>query len=400
MLDETTMEKLSERLVNRIESLNAFMLKKLGDQLYDIGTFTPSQIRQIYQSIQYGNNLNEIISKLAEVTDKNEKDIIKIFEEVAKKNQAFSKKFYEYKKVPFIPYEENIPLQRQVKALSEITLKQYENLAYTTAYMVYNPLNGAREFINLSEVYQKITDTAILGITTGRESYGQTIREIMREMSRKGIQTVDYASGYHRRFDSAVRMNIMDGIRRVNNELQVQFGEEFGADGVEVTHHKNPAPDHEDTVDGKQFSLYGDITIKGKKYRDYNEVNNSLKRHVSELNCYHHIYSIVLGVSEPNYTQKELNEDKKNNHDGFDYEGKHYTNYEGTQLQRKIETEIRKTKEEQIGSKAIKDIDNVYKCQDKIDKLTKKYQELSDASGLPTKIDRLRVEGFRRVKKK
>ena len=57
-----------------------------------------------------------------------------------------------------------------------------------------------------------------------------------------GLQMVDYATGYHRRMDSAVRMNVMEGVRTLNQTLLNQFGEEFGADGVEVSHHKNSAP--------------------------------------------------------------------------------------------------------------------------------------------------------------
>ena len=82
---------------------------------------------------------------------------------------------------------------------------------------------------------------------------------------------------------------------------------------------------------------------------------------------------------------------------GFEYEGNHYTMYEGTQLQRQIETKIRQYKDRQIGARAIDDNDEVYHCQEKIEQLTNKYKELSDISGLPTKIDRLRVDGYRTI---
>ena len=52
----------------------------------------------------------------------------------------------------------------------------------------------------------------------------------------------------------------------------------------------------------------------------------------------------------------------------------------------------------QIGDKIINDADEVYHCQEKIEQLTQKYKELSDVSGLPTKVDRLRVEGYKKVK--
>ncbi len=394
-LSEETLERLSERLVNRVENLNTYMIKKLGKQIVDIGTFTPSQVREVLQSVKYGNNLDEIMNKIADVSEKNVSDIYGIFEEVAKKNQNYAKQFYEYRKVKFIPYKQNKSLQEQVKAIAKVTANEYINMSKTFAYVKLNA-QGVKEYTKISNIYQKITDEAILSIAQGRDSYEMAMRRAMKEMTSSGLRTVDFDSGYSRRADSSIRMNVMDGIRRLNQELQKSFGEEFGANGVEISHHKNAAPDHIDTIDGKQFSTKGDITINDTKYEDYDTVNNSLDRHVGELNCYHFPMQIVLGVSEPMYSKEQLEADKKANKDGFEFEGKHYTNYEGTQLQRQIETKIRQYKDRQIGAKAINDTDEVYHCQEKIEQLTNKYKELSDTSGLPTKIDRLRVDGYRK----
>lgn len=396
MLSEEVLERLSERLVNRIEELNLFMINKLGNQIVDIGTVMPSQVAEVLQSVKYGNNIDEIMNKISEITDKNVEDIYEIFEEVAKLNQNYAKQFYEYKKVNFIPYNQNKALQEQVKSIAMATANEYINTSKTFAYMKYNS-SGIKEFTSISNIYQEVTDEAILSVVQGRESYQIAMQKAMREITSNGLKTVDYATGYSRRADSSVRMNIMDGITRLNRELQDSFGKEFGADGVGISHHKNAAPDHIDTVDGKQFSVNGEVTIKGIKYQDYNTVNDSLKRHVGELNCYHFAYSIVLGISKPLYSKEQLEADKKVNEDGFEFEGKHYTMYEGTQLQRQIETKIRQYKDRQIGAKIINDTDEVYHCQEKIEQLRQKYKELSDASGLPTKIDRLRVEGYKKA---
>lgn len=386
MLNEEALERLSERLVNRIESLNAYFINKLGEQIVNIGKLTPSQLREVLQSVKYGNSLDEIVNKLAEITDKNVKDIYEIFETVAKKSQEYVKKFYEYRKIKYIPFDENQALQKQVKAIADITANDYLNMSKTIAYATYNSL-GVREFTSLSKTYQKITDEAILSISQGRESFNTVMKRAMKQLTSNGLRTVDYASGYSRRLDSSVRMSIMDGIRRLNQELQIQFGKEFNYDGIEVSHHIYPAPDHEDTVDGKQFSK-----------EEYERINNSLDRHIGELNCYHFIYPIILGISKPLYSKKQLEADKKKNHDGFEFEGTHYTNYQGTQLQRRLETKIRQYKDRQIGAKAINDTDEVYHCQEKIRQLTEKYNDLHKTSGLPTKIDRLRVEGYEKVK--
>ncbi len=396
MLSEDTLERLSERLVDRIEGLNTYFIKKIGKQIKIIGTVTPSQLSELLQSVQYGNDIDEIMNKIAEVTDMNVKDIYKIFEEVAKKNQTFSKKFYDYNKVKFIPYEENKTLQEQVMSIAKATANEYVNMSKTFAYMSINE-TGEKVFTSISDIYQKITDESILSIAQGRESYQMAMKKSMKEMTRNGLRIVDYSSGYSRRADSSVRMNVMDGIRRLNREVQESFGKEFGANGIEVSHHLYAAPDHIDTIDGRQFSTDGEKTINGIKYQNYDTVNNSLDRHVGELNCYHFPFQIVLGVSEPMYSKEQLEADKQANMHGFEYEGNHYTMYEGTQLQRQIETKIRQYKDRQIGARAIDDNDEVYHCQEKIEQLTNKYKELSDISGLPTKIDRLRVDGYRTI---
>lgn len=385
MLSEEALEKLSERLVNRIEELNNFFIDELGNQLVSVGNMLPSQFNVLLQSLEFGNDLDKIVNKLSEVTNKNVDDVYKIFEEVAKNNQNWAKKYYEYRNIPYIPYEENKVLQEQVKAIAKVTAESYINIARTSSYMVEG------KYHKIKDAYVKVVDNAIIGVSQGRESYQSAITRTIKELTRNGLQNVEYESGYHRRLDSAVRMNIMDGIRNLSQEMFRTFGEKFEADGVEVSHHKHSAPDHIDTVDGKRFSK-----------ENYEKVNKDLERHVGELNCYHYAYPIILDASEPLVSDEELEKDKENNKQGFDFEGKHYTMYEGTQLQRSLETEIRKAKERQMGGKIILgatgDRTELDKAQKRINQLTHKYHGLSKASGLKTKVERLRVDGYRKAK--
>jgi hypothetical protein len=386
MISQEALERLAERLVQRTQELNTYMLKKLAHQIKTIGSLTPSQAQEILQSLKYGADLDEIINELARITNLNVNDIYDIFEEVAKESQYYAKQFYEYRKIKFIPYEENEELQRQVRAMAKVTAENYINLARTSAYKIIDE-NGIEKYKNLSETYQEITDKAILNIVQGRESYEEVMRKTMRELSSSGLQMVDYSSGYHKRMDSAVRMNIMDGVRTLNQTLLNQFGEEFGADGVEVSHHKNSAPDHIDSVDGKQFTN-----------EEYRSVNEKLTRPVGTLNCYHFSFPIILGISKPLVSKSTLESDKKANIEGFEFEDIKYTNYDGTQLQRRIETRIRKYKDRQIASNALEDEEDVYYCQEKITQLSSKYNQLCKISGLPKKVDRLRVEGYKKIK--
>jgi hypothetical protein len=225
----------------------------------------------------------------------------------------------------------------------------------------------------------------------------------IKELGSSGLKTVDYANGRSVRLDSSVRQHMKGALRNLHNETQAIFGEEFGSDGVEISVHINPAPDHAE-VQGRQFSkeefakFQNDqdaVDYTGKVFESEHDGHD--RRSISEYNCYHYTFDIVLGVSKPEYSEEELQKIIDDNNKGFELDGEHYTNYEGTQLQRKLETEIRKQKDIQIMAKASGNKELVQESQQKITQLTRKYKQLSDVSGLPTKMERMRVSSYKRI---
>ncbi|NLK12740.1 MAG: hypothetical protein GX312_04015, partial [Candidatus Phytoplasma sp.] len=310
-------------------------------------------------------------------------EIYVIFEEVAKSDYRFAKQFYDYKEIKYIPYEENKSLQAMVRDLATQTATDYLNLSNTLGFR--KVVDGKVVYSSLRDTYMNTIDEAVLSLNQGTATYQEMVKNTIKELGSSGIRTVNYESGYSRRLDSSVRMNIMDGMRNLHNEMQKVIAEEVGTDGIEISVHENPAEDHKD-IQGKQFTN-----------AEFEKLNSELKRPISTMNCYHYIFNIIMGVSEPRYSQEELDKINEDNEKGFELDGKHYTNYEGTQLQRRIETEIRKNKDIHIIAKASGNNELIAESQTKIRQLTKKYKELSDVSGLPTKMERLQVEGFKRV---
>lgn len=399
MLNSNQEEQLVQLLIDRINALNEDILEIIGNRIKEIGEMTPTQVHQINQMLMYNTDIDRIIQKLAEVSGMNVNDIYSLFEYSAKTNQDFARQFYRARGISYIPYAQNKVLKDQVRAIAEITAREYANISRTSAIgYTIKDLQGNVTFKDISSVYKDTIDKAILNVGQGKTTYQQEMRKAIKQIGQSGLKTIDYESGRSVRLDSAIRQNTLEGLRTLTNQIQEQFGEEFGADGVEVSHHINSAPDHIDTVDGKQFSLNGDRVVKGKLYKDFNTVNNSLDRQVSTLNCRHYIFSIVLGVNKPQYTDKQLEEDKKKNKEGFDFEGKHYSNYEGEQLQRLIEREIRKQKDVQILAKASGDKELTQQVQAKITQLTTKYRQVVKVSGLPNQLKtRASVVGYKRI---
>lgn len=80
------------------------------------------------------------------------------------------------------------------------------------------------------------------------------------------------------------------------------------------------------------------------------------------------------------------------------FDGKEYTQYELTQLQRRIETAIREAKDTQILARASEDNELILQSQARITQLTTKYKQLCNISGLPNKLsNRASVSGYRRT---
>ena len=397
MKNELSDELVITRLINRVESGNTFILEQIGKTIKEIGELTPTKAYQLQQMIKYGSRYDTIIERLSKITNINTKEIDEIFEEYAKRDYRFAEKFYKYRNITYVPFNEMTTLKNEVDALSLMTKGTYMNLANTSVLGFW--LNN--RFYNIQEAYQYAIDQAILSISQGKDTFQHQMYSLLKQFGDSGVRTIDYASGTSRRVDSALRMNLREGIRELHNATQDVLGQSFGADGVEITVHEYPAPDHED-LQGRQFSKEEYENLQNNlPATDYKGITYTHEhRPISKLNCYHNKFDIVLGVSQPQYTNEELEQIKQRNEKGFDIEGKHLSMYEGTQLQRRIETEIRKQKDNQILGVSSGNKELIADAQYKITALTNRYRELSKISGLPTKMERMRVVGYKRVNTK
>lgn len=79
---------------------------------------------------------------------------------------------------------------------------------------------------------------------------------------------------------------------------------------------------------------------------------------------------------------------KSENRPKVEYDGKIYDMYQCSQVQRKLEREIRKWKRREAG--AITD-DEKAAAKTRLRRLNKKYREFSKAAGLPEQRDRMKV---------
>lgn len=379
MLTEERMQEMAEQFEERFSRVCLRILQDIGETLKKTGDLTPSQAKKIQQMFTYGADVERMTKQLARASGESMEVIQKLYEQVAKEEQEWSKPFYDAKEITQIPFAENELLQNIVKAAAVVTKGELRNMSRTTTVGIKTK-NG---FQPLGSFYKKTVDEAISAVATGVSDYNSVVRQAIKDMGSSGLR-VQYESGYTRRLDSAIRQNIIDGVSYIAQETAKQAGEEFGADGVELSAHSPSAPDHL-PYQGKQYSM-----------KEYEELQATLKRPIGEWNCRHFPYPILLGISRPANSKAELAEMERESNRKIEIDGKEYTRYECTQMQRKLETRLRYAREEKAIYQAAGQTELVREVTEKMRILGNKYKEVSEKAGLPTRAERMRV--FRRRK--
>lgn len=369
MLSERQLENILDVFRKRMQGAVEQYLVKMGEHLRDIGTLTASDINRLVELKRVNYNMEQVKREIAKAAQASIKDIDAVFEAVAESDARFAADVFAADHTPLI--KDNPALERILKAQARITKQQLANLSQTTL---------------LSVGYKNAVDLAVQTVQAGVTDYNSAIRKAMKAAASEGLR-VKYPTGYTRRLDSAVRMNILDGIRAINQDVLYQLGKEFDADGVEISAHALCAEDH---------VPYQGLQMPIKEFEHLQNV--ILDRPFGMWNCRHTWHYILLGISEPRYTPQELAQYKRNSRERITIDGITKSRYEWSQEQRRIETAIRYQKDIAVAAKASGDIVARRECAYMIRELDKRYEKISEAAGLIEKRERMRVSGFNKVK--
>lgn len=352
-----------------------FLLRDIARRVAEAGQITSTAGYQIWKIQELGKSQKEVKKKLAELLNVSLDEIDEIFEQAAEEGYKFD--LSKLPTVEGVPFEENESLQQIVKAAVTLAQDDFTNITQTIGMI--SPY-GQR--LPLYDAYNACCDFAFKQVFTGATDYNTAVQMACRNLYQRGLVTVDYESGAKASIETAVRRNIMGGLGLMQEKISEQNHEKYGADGWEISAHAASAPDHE--------------PIQGKQYRDeeYQELNNSLVRRIGTLNCGHAAFPIFYGVTEPTYTAEQLEAFKRANADGITYQGKHYTTYEATQAQRRLETAIRKCKRKITVLEGAGDDDALKVARTRYTRLNQEYARFSKAAGLRTQTARLKAAGF------
>lgn len=388
MLTDKQIADALDLIDDRYHDVITKYLRKVGKTINEIGHLNASSVNLLVQLRRMGVDVQTIERELQKVTRLTKQDIKKLYRKAAQESTSDTRLEYLAKGVE----PDSIRWESLVEDIWRQTAGAMDNLANSSV---------------ITEGYREAIDDAVQAVTMGAGDYNSIIRETVKRIGRAGIQ-VEYDSTYlaadgqlkhrKRRLDSAVRQNVLDGVRQVQQKAQELIGEEIGADGVDISAHPNSAPDHE-PVQGRRFDL--ENFRKMQAAQSFSDVDGhhyvGFDRPITQWRCRHLVFYILLGVTRRMYTEEQLKSWEAENQKGCVIDGREYTNYQATQLMRRIETEIRRQKDTAVLAKESGDDILRRECQSNINQLTKKYNEVAEASGLRKQMQRTRVEGFKPI---
>jgi len=266
------LDKIAKEAGTGLERLNTRILEALGKRILkatNTGGFDRFSV--LGEADREAEKLyREILNELGRSANSAEE----IYTTAAKLAYKNANKYYAAKGLEQIPIEYQNAIVNFVKGVAVTTRGTFTNLSNTGAigFRVLG-LDGKVTYKGFKQHYHDLIDQAITEVATGQKSYNSAFRQALKQTADSGIRVLDYESGYSRRLDSAMRQNVIDGVKEIAHEIARQTGEEFGADGVEIDAHNLCAPDHL-PFQGRQFSK-----------AEFDDIQENLPREFGMWNC-------------------------------------------------------------------------------------------------------------------
>ena len=243
--------------------------------------------------------------------------------------------YYHYGKEPQ-PFEESAALNNLLDAGARQTCGTWQNLTATTA----NTVTGA---------FERTLDAAWLKVSTGAFDYKAAVKQAVDSLA-DDMPMVTYPSGHKDSIEVAARRAVLTGVNQTCGKLQEARMDEMGCEFVETSAHGGARPSHAEWQ-GRQFHRGGAVTYKGKYYPDFYEATHyGSGDGIYGWNCSHTHFAIFpeLGAP-PQWTQEQLQE---LNARDIEWNGKKYTTYEISQMQRARERNVRRWKKRYLAEDA------------------------------------------------
>ena len=156
---------------------------------------------QIYRLQQMGQGSDYIKEQIQSSLRLSDAEIDSLYDGAIQSGYVRDKALYEATGVEFTPFKDNKELQQLIQATISQTKSEMVNICQSLGFTI--ELNGKMVFTPMAQYYQKVLDEAVLGITTGTFDYNSTLKKVVNEMTKSGLRTVDYSTGWSNRIEVA-----------------------------------------------------------------------------------------------------------------------------------------------------------------------------------------------------
>lgn len=377
------LDALPEELAELFRALEITLLDEICSRLVFADQLNEVTVQDIQALRSHGIDLKSIEEAISKTAGISKQKLNSLLNDVVERNQKY---YTEVIDLAHVTQPETLVDAATVYAIKRQTHDTFRNLTASMGFLVGNTM------LKPARAYQWALDNAEMQIQSGAINYNQAIKTAVKQLADSGLKVVDYESGHRDQIDVAARRAVMTGVNQICAKYTEQSAQYLETPYFEVSAHAGardmpgPSPwsSHKDWQ-GKVYSIRaGDIYPNIYEVCGLGAVDG-----LEGANCRHRRNVWVEGVSERTYTDEQLahiDDDL-----GCEFDGKKYTAYEATQMQRRVERQIIKQKKLVTAYKASEQKDEYYAAKAKLVRLNAKYKAFSEAARLPLQWERTKV---------
>ena len=336
MLSPEYYESCADDIIRLYEQLEDDIISDVVRRIMKTGMVTESAKHRIEQLQEAGLLYDDILSEIAGRTDASSRHVRALFEDAGVETVSIDNEVYRENGLTPVDIRQSPAMRQVLEAGYRKTLGNMKNLTMTTA-------------VTSQKAYINACNQAYMQVTSGAFSYQEAIKQAVRKTAEDGAAVL-YPSGYTERIDVAVRRAVLAGVGQTCREIGKMNAEESDCDIMEITAHADARPEHA-KWQGQLVSLSGRNAgriINGKKVLSLRQIGYGKGDGFGGWGCRHDWYPFFEGYSRPLYDKSDLDTLNEKN---IEYNGRKYSEYEISQIQRRYEREIRAAKREQVAFK-------------------------------------------------
>lgn len=379
------LEQIPQPFVELMSELEMRIMKDIIERIKVNGFLPASADWEISRLRQLGESEKQIRKWIKEMLEKTDDEVDKIFSDDVYREYYGHDREYQVSGFEQIPLEQNVQLLQVIEASKRQTKDTFRNLTASTGFAIRDPVTKNIVYSPTMKFYQQTLDAAIMDIKLGAFSYNTVLARTINTMTTSGLRWIDYDSGWHNRVDVAARRAVMTGFRQVQGKINEQVAEQLQTDSYEVTYHVGARPTHQ-PWQGRVWTMQqlqevcGLGTVTG----------------LCGINCYHAYRPFISGVSVRTYTDEQLDKMIAEENTPKEYLGKKYTTYEALQAQRRMETRMRKTRQDiRLMQDGGADPNDITLKKAKYQGQMQTYKAFSEVMELPEQMERVYQDGLR-----